>query len=114
LAAPFLASTIGSLYENIAFVRVISKRAITEFVANHSDSSPSLEQWYAVVRKAGWHSLADVKQVYPHADLVGRRTVFNIAGNRYRLIARINYRVKAVFVLDILTHAEYDRGWWKQ
>lgn len=67
-----------------------------------------------MVRSAAWHSLADVKQVYPQADLVGRRTVFNIAGNHYRLIARINYRVQAVYILAILTHAEYSKGEWQR
>jgi mRNA interferase HigB len=57
---------------------------------------------------------SELKQVYPSADLVGRRTVFNIAGNKFRLIARMNYQSKRVFVLYILTHAEYDRGAWKQ
>jgi mRNA interferase HigB len=55
-----------------------------------------------------------MKTVYATADLVGRRTVFNIAGNKYRLIARINYRAQLVFVLYILTHSEYDLGNWKQ
>ena len=51
---------------------------------------------------------------YPSADQVGRRTVFNISGNQFRLVARINYRIKAVFVLHILTHEAYDKGEWKQ
>jgi mRNA interferase HigB len=55
-----------------------------------------------------------MKQVYHNADLVGRRTVFNIAGNKYRLIARVNYITQTVFVLYLLTHSEYDKGAWKQ
>ena len=55
-----------------------------------------------------------MRTVYRNADLVGRRTIFNIAGNKYRLIARVNYRTQRVFVLYILTHADYDRGEWKQ
>lgn len=92
---------------------MISKRALTEFARGHPTASPGLEHWYEVVRRAEWHSLAEVKQVYPSADQVGRRTVFNISGNRFRLIARINYRIQAVYVLFVLTHAEYDRGDWK-
>jgi len=57
---------------------------------------------------------AQLKQVYHNADLVGRRTVFNIAGNKCRLIARVNYQSQRVFVLHILTHAEYDQGAWNQ
>lgn len=67
-----------------------------------------------MTHSASWRSLAEVKQVYPHADQVGRRTVFNISGNQFRLIARLNYRVQAVYILAILTHAEYSKGDWQQ
>jgi mRNA interferase HigB len=66
-----------------------------------------------VVRKANWKTPAELKQVYRNADLVGRRTVFDIAGNKYRLIARVNYQTQRVFVLYLLTHAGYDKGAWK-
>jgi mRNA interferase HigB len=67
-----------------------------------------------VMRKANWKMPAQLKQVYHNADQVGRRTVFNIAGNKYRLMARVNYESQRVFVLHILTHAEYDKGAWNQ
>ncbi|MGO9270426.1 MAG: type II toxin-antitoxin system HigB family toxin [Terriglobia bacterium] len=95
-------------------MRVISRRAINDFARKHSDAKAGLDAWYHVVGRASWRSLADLKLVYPHADQVGRRTVFNIKGNSYRLIARVNYRTQRVFVLYILTHSEYDRGEWKQ
>ena len=78
------------------------------------DAKASLESWYAVLRRATWRTPAEMKAVYHNADVVGRRTVFNIAGNKYRLIARVNYQTQRVFVLFIFTHAEYDRGDWKQ
>jgi|SRR5215467_5792930 len=95
-------------------MRVIKRGALVEFWEKHPDARPSLESWYAVVRRANWQAPAEMKQIYANADIVGRRTVFNIAGNKYRLIARVNYRTQRVFVLYILTHAEYDRGGWKQ
>ncbi|HEV8713244.1 MAG TPA: type II toxin-antitoxin system HigB family toxin [Candidatus Binatia bacterium] len=95
-------------------MRVISRRRIEEFVRKHPTAKPSLEQWYRVVKQATWKSLAEAKQVYPHADLVGKRTVFNIAGNNFRLIARINYRVQALYILSILTHAEYSKEEWEK
>jgi len=95
-------------------MRVIKRGALEAFWREHSDAKASLEPWYAVVRKADWKTPGELKQVYPNADLVGRRTVFNIAGNKYRLIARVNYQTQRVFVLYLLTHAEYDRGAWKQ
>lgn len=80
-----------------------------QFWQQHPDAKASLESWYAVVRKAAWKTLAEMRQVYGNVDLVGRGTVFNIAGNKYRPIAGVNYQTQSVFVLYILTHAEYDR-----
>ena len=68
--------------------------------------------WCRITTKAHWSSLAGVRSGFAHADMVGRRTVFNTWDN-YRLIARINYRTKRVFILYILTHVEYSKGDWK-
>jgi mRNA interferase HigB len=95
-------------------MRIIKRAALENFWQRHPDAKASLESWYGVVRKATWRTPAEMKQVYPHADLVGRRTVFNIAGDKYRLIARVNYQSQRVFVLRLLTHAEYDKGAWNQ
>jgi mRNA interferase HigB len=95
-------------------MRIIKRGALEKFWQEHPDAKASLESRYVVVRRADWKTPAELKLVYPNADLVGRRTVFNIGGNKYRLIARINYQGQRVFVLYILTHAEYDRGAWKQ
>jgi mRNA interferase HigB len=86
---------------------------LVQFWERHQDAKASLESWYGVVRRATWQTPVELKQIYHNADLVGRRTVFNIAGNKYRLIARVNYQTQRVFVLHILTHAEYDRGGWR-
>ncbi len=95
-------------------MRIIKRGALEEFWQKHPDAKASLESWYAVVRSANWRTPADLKRVYRNADLVGRRTVFNISGNKCRLIARVNYRVQIVFVLHLVTHSEYDKGTWKQ
>jgi mRNA interferase HigB len=95
-------------------MRIIKRGALERFWRTHpADSKPSLESWYSVVRAATWTTSAEMKAIYHNADLVGRRSVFNIAGNEYRLIARVNYRSQRVFVLFLLTHAEYERGLWK-
>ena len=93
-------------------MRVISKPAILEFSARHSDALVPLMNWYRITRRANWNSLAEVRNDFGHADVVGRRTVFNIHGNAYRLIARVNYETKRVFILHILTHTEYNKGDW--
>ena len=94
-------------------MRIIKRGALVQFWERHLDAKASLESWYGVVRGATWQTPVEMKQIYPNADLVGRRTIFNIAGNKYRSIARVNYQTQRVFVLHILTHAEYDRGGWK-
>jgi len=95
-------------------VRVISKPAILEFARKHPDALVPLMNWYRITRRADWGSLAEVGNDFAHADIVGERTVFNIHGNDYRLIARVNYRTKRVFILRILTHSEYSKGGWKR
>jgi mRNA interferase HigB len=95
-------------------VRVISKPAILKFAEKHPDALAPLMNWYRITKRADWGSLAEVRRDFAHADVVGRRTVFNIHGNDYRLIARVNYRTKRVFILYILTHVEYSKGGWKR
>ena len=70
--------------------------------------------WYKTAKKANWQNLAELKAVYPSADLVGRYMVFNIGRNKYRLIARIVYRSQTLFVVVVMTHEEYDLGKWKE
>jgi mRNA interferase HigB len=94
-------------------VRVISKAAILNFSAEHADAYAPLLNWYTIAKHARWGNLAEVRRDFAHADVVGRRTVFNIKGNRYRLIARVNYETQKVFILCILTHVAYSKGDWK-
>lgn len=94
-------------------MRVISKAAIREYANNHEDAFEPLMYWYHITKRARWTSLADVREDFRHADVVGPYTVFNIAGNKYRLIAAIKYRWAVVYVREILTHAEYDKGRWR-
>lgn len=95
-------------------MHVISYKAIREFVAIHADAEEALRAWYKAAARARWSNLSEVRKEFPHADPVGRFTVFNVKGNRYRLIAEINYRGQVLFVRHVLTHEEYDRGRWKQ
>jgi mRNA interferase HigB len=64
--------------------------------------------------RSGWKDLAEVRGIFPLADIVGEFTVFNIKGNAYRLITEVNYRTGRVFLRHVLTHAEYDRGGWRK
>ena len=95
-------------------MRVISRKAIVNFSRVHKDAEAPLDAWYRTVLRARWRNLTQARADFPHADPVGERTVFHIGGNKYRLIARVNYRTQKVFILTVLTHAEYDKDAWKR
>ena len=95
-------------------MHVISRKALREFAARHPDAGAPLDIWHRIARKAVWRSLAGVRKTYPHADAVGMYTVFNIKGNAYRLIVKIEYEFGLIFIKRVLTHAEYDKGAWKK
>jgi len=95
-------------------MNVISYKRVRQFSSIYRDAATPLRAWYSTARKANWQSLAELKRVYPSADLVGRYTVFNIRGNKYRLITGIVYRSQTLFIVAILTHEEYDLGKWKE
>ena len=94
-------------------MRVISRKKLLEFVAKHPDAAEPLDNWYRRASKADWQSIADVRADYPHADAVGTCTVFNIGGNKYRLITWIRYEHRIVYIRCVLPHRDYDKGAWK-
>jgi mRNA interferase HigB len=95
-------------------MHVISRKRLKEASVRHPDLEEPLDVWFRVAKKATWKNLADVRKTFSSADAVGKWTVFNIKGNRYRLIAEINYLFIRVYIRHVLTHAEYDRGGWKR
>jgi mRNA interferase HigB len=99
-------------------MRVISLKPLRDFWRRHPDAEHALRMWHKVATKARWSSLRDVRRTYPHADVIRTRTdkltVFNIGGNKYRLIARIRYDYQLVNVRQVLTHRQYDDGKWKE
>jgi len=95
-------------------MRIIAKRTLLEMAATHADSVGWIEEWYRTVNKSDWGNVVDVKADYPSADLVGDKIVFNVKGNRYRLIVGVNYETGIVYIKHLLTHAEYDKGKWKE
>ena len=101
------------------YVRVISLKPLREFWERHRDAAEPLRLWYKTACSAEWSSLQDVRRAYPHADGVKTLsgdvlTVFNIGGNKYRLVARIRYDYQLINVRAVMTHQEYDQGKWKE
>ena len=94
-------------------MRIISKKKLREFWEEHPRAQAPLEAWYQVAKNAEWESFDDVRQTFNTADQVDRFTVFNIGGNKYRLIAVIHFNRGKLYVRHVLTHAEYDEEKWK-
>lgn len=94
-------------------MRIISKSWLIELATAHGDCVEQVRAWVGQVSKETWRSLSDVRETYRHADVVGDKTVFNIKGNSYRLITYIRYESGTIYIKDLLTHAEYDKGAWK-
>ena len=90
-------------------MRIIAKRTLRTFWESEPHAEQPLKSWYAIASKADWSSPTDVKTSYKSASVVGKdRVVFNIGGNRYRLIVRFDYTHRIGFVRFVGTHAEYD------
>jgi len=84
------------------------------FWERHPNAEIPLRAWHKLTRQQRWRTFADVRAGLPSADRVGKLTVFNIGGNKYRLIAAIHLNRGRVYIRHVLTHAEYDRGSWKE
>ena len=91
-------------------MRIIAKRALREFWERRLDAEKALSDWYSSVKRADWSTPSEIRESFPDASFVGgNRVVFNIRGNRFRLITWISYRWSVVYIKWIGTHAEYDR-----
>jgi mRNA interferase HigB len=95
-------------------MHVISRKRLRQFWELYPDAEAPLRSWHKIARKEEWENFANVRATFPHADQVGKLTVFNIGGNKYRLVAAIHFNRGKVYVRHVLTHAEYDRGQWKE
>jgi mRNA interferase HigB len=94
-------------------VNVVSRKALRDFARAHPVAAESLDNWYRRARKARWKHIAEVRLDYPNADLVGKCTVFNIGGNKFRLITKISYLGQSIYIKHVLTHREYNKERWK-
>lgn len=95
-------------------MHIITRKRIQEFVTKHPDSQTSLDNWYRIVKHTNYSSFNELKQNFSSADYVEGYVVFNISGNKYRLITAIHFNRNKVYIRAILTHAEYDKNKWKR
>jgi mRNA interferase HigB len=94
-------------------VRLIAIKNLREAATIYPDVAMVIEDFYQILKAASWQNLEEVKQSFASAETVGNFTVFNIKGNRYRLILSINYQKQIAFFKYFLTHADYDKDKWK-
>lgn len=91
-------------------MRIIAKRTILAFWEKHAGCEEQLKSWYAETKKSNWNSLNELKTDYPSASILkDNKIVFNIKGNKYRLIVKINFEFQICWIRFIGTHAEYDK-----
>lgn len=94
-------------------MRIITRKTLREFWIEYPDAEEPLEAWHRLTRKAIWANLAETRADFPHADPYGKCTIFNIGGNKYRLITSIHYNRQRIYIVSVLTHKEYDKEKWK-
>jgi mRNA interferase HigB len=92
-------------------MRLLGEPLIEEFTKAYSQSGKALNRWVAVVRAAEWRSFVDLKKTFSRADYVAPQVIFNIGGNKFRLLAIIDFKESVVIVRAIMTHKEYNK--WK-
>lgn len=101
--------TFPYLYKKIV-LRIIAKRTLREFWRKHKNAEESLKSWYRETEKATWKNSNALKRDYPNASIIkNNRIVFNIKGNHYRLIVKMNYEFQLCWIRFVGTHAEYDK-----
>lgn len=95
-------------------MHIISYKKIRAFYQLHPQANSPLQHWYRIVKNEIFYNFMDVKKIFPSADSVGNFVVFNIGGNKYRLIAYIRYPLKRLYIRNIMTHDVYDSNNWKE
>jgi len=94
-------------------MHIISKKALRLFWENYPDSREALSRWFKLIQSTQFNNFAALRNTFPSADKVGDLIVFNISGNKYRLIASVHFNRSKVYIRQVLTHDEYNKGKWK-
>ena len=95
-------------------MHVITRKRIEEFAKKHPDCRSALEAWYRIIKKNNFNSFDELKAYFSTVDIVGKLTVFNIGGNKARLIAAVHFNRRKWYIRHVLTHSEYSKGKWRE
>jgi mRNA interferase HigB len=94
-------------------MHVITRKRLLDFAENHPNTSVALDAWYRIIKKSGILNFSQLREIFPSVDKVDNLTVFNIGGNKIRLIAALHYNTQCLYIRHVLTHKEYDKEKWK-
>ena len=94
-------------------MHIITRKRLLEFSEEHEKTSTALDAWYRIVKNTEISNFSELRAIFPSADKVGNLTVFNISGNKIRLITAIHYNTQNLYIRHVLTHKEYDKEKWK-
>ena len=95
-------------------MRIITRKRLLEFIEHNPSASTPLDTWYRIIKHTEIVNFPELRVIFPSADKVDNLTVFNIGGNKIRLIAAIHYSRQCLYIRHVLTHKEYDKGKWKK
>jgi len=95
-------------------MHVITRKRLNEFVAKYPDTENALVRWYKIVKSRNFNSFVELRNEFSSADQADNLMVFNIAGNKVRLIAAIHYNRQKLYIRAIFTHADYNQGKWRK
>lgn len=95
-------------------MHIITRKRLLDFAKKHPDTATPPDTWYRIVKQSKITSFSKLREIFPSADKVDNLTVFNIGGNKIRLIAAIHYNTQCLYIRHVLTHKEYDKEKWKE
>ena len=95
-------------------MHIITRKKILDFAKRYPECSTALDAWYRIVKHTKFGNIAELRGVFPNADQVGGFTVFNIGGNKVRLISAVHYNTQQLYIRHVLTHNEYDKNKWRE
>jgi mRNA interferase HigB len=95
-------------------MHIITRKRLNDFAEQYPETRTALAHWYQLMKRSNFASFPELRATFPTADKVGKLTVFNIGGNKVRLVAAIHYNHRRIYIRAVLTHQEYDQNRWKE
>ena len=95
-------------------MHIITRKRLLDFSQNHPNCKSAIDSWYRIIKFSYFRNFVELRAAFPSADQVGKFTIFNIGGNKARLVAAIHYNTGKIYIRHVLTHKEYDKDTWKE